>query len=226
MKLPLWATVFTVISVAILLGLGTWQVKRMQWKNQIIAELDSAYNSERPDRLELDKAKDRNFSYGLIAGIFMPDKALLIGPRTKDGKVGKDLIVPVRVHGQYDLLVNLGWTEETDISRLPIHHAKGKGIRVTGLTRKPEWNDFTSENSPEQDLWFRADINQIAKAKDLKSPYPFLLYAETASYKFDAAFPNNERWYPRNKHLQYALFWYTMALALIVIYVIRFIWKK
>lgn len=223
MKLSVWATVFTLIGIAILITLGTWQIQRLQWKNTIIAQLDSAYNNTRDAKLDLVQAEQQDFSFGHITGMFMPERAILLGPKTKDGTVGKDLIVPVRIDKKRDLLVNFGWTEARELGALPIHHAQGKPITISGLTRKPDWNSFTSNNSPEHDLWFKADINQIADAKDLKSPYPFLLYAETASYKFDSAFPNNERWYPRNKHMQYALFWYTMALALAAVYVFRFI---
>ena len=82
------------------------------------------------------------------------------------------------------------------------------------------------QSSSENDIWYRPDIFQIATEKDLKNPIPFMMYADSASQKFDAQFPNNTRWQPNNNHAQYALFWFSLAGALIVIYVLRFLKKK
>jgi len=215
MKLPFWATIFTLIGIIILCGLGSWQVKRLQWKTTIIEKLDEQY--AQPENSVINFENTQDFYYGGINGVFLPDKALLLGPKTKDGKIGKDLIVPLDLE-QGTLLVNMGWTDIQDKKNLPIHHLKGKRIKFSGLARKPDWNIFTSQNSPTNDLWFRADIQEIATVKELKETLPYILYAQSANYKFDAAFPNNERWYPRNKHRDYALFWFCMAFILAVVY--------
>ncbi len=44
MKLPIGATFFTAAGVAILLSLGTWQVQRLEWKNDIIERLNEGYD--------------------------------------------------------------------------------------------------------------------------------------------------------------------------------------
>lgn len=205
---------------SILAGLGTWQVKRLHWKDTIIAQLDEAYSKDTNTPPDFDK----DFSYGQVEGTFLAKKTILIGPRTRNGQVGKDVLVPIIMNDQTGLIVNLGWVPDGwDKQDLPIHHLDQKNIRFEGLTRKPDWNMFTSGNVPQQDLWFRPDINEIAKAKDLKNPLPVMLYAYTASYKMDATLPNHEKWYPRNKHLQYALFWYSMAAVLTAIYLLRFV---
>lgn len=218
----------TIIGVAILCGLGTWQLQRMAWKNGIIAQLDAAYGETTEDVASFSWAwspDNASFAFEKAGGVFRPDKAILLGPKTKDGKVGHHLIVPLAYRGK-TLFVDMGWTDVTEISDLPIHSARKKRVEFTGLLRQPDWNNFTPENSPENDVWTKLDLEGIAKAKDLPPPLPVMMYAETASYKFDAAFPNNERWYPRNKHLQYALFWYALAAALLAVFVIYARGKK
>ena len=36
----LWPTLFTIPAIITLLGLGTWQVQRMTWKNDVIARIE------------------------------------------------------------------------------------------------------------------------------------------------------------------------------------------
>ena len=223
-KLPFWATTLTLIGVITLISLGTWQLQRLAWKNDLIEQLNTAYESENSATLDLENINPDGFTYGRVSGTFLPHKAILLGPRTRNKEIGHDLLVPLKVSNR-TLIINMGWTKYS-LDELPIYHLKNKNVWFEGLVRTPKWNSFTPENVPAENLWYKADINEIAEVKDLKSPYPFVLRAENASHKFDAAFPNNERLMPNNNHMQYALFWFSLALSLIVIYVLRFIVKR
>jgi surfeit locus 1 family protein len=222
---PVLATFFTLLGVVILCTLGMWQVQRMDWKSDILAKLDAVYAASDAHPLDTADFKKGDFRYGAVTGVFMPDKALLLGPRTRGGEIGNDLVVPLRT-ASGTILVDMGWTATTDLARLPIHHVQGKKIRFEGLARIPAWNHFTPDNEPQQNRWYKPVIAEIAAAKNLENPLPFFLYAENASYKFDAEFPNNERWQPPNNHLQYALFWFAMAATLTIVYILRFVVKK
>ena len=224
MKLPFWATFLTLIGLCVLCGLGSWQLQRLTWKNDLISTLNKAYESPQHTPLDLQKITGSEFIYGQVDGIFMPNKALLLGPRTSNKEIGNDLLVPLQV-GQRTLLVNMGWTKHP-LDEQPIDHLQGKKVWFEGLIRTPKWNSFTPENIPEDDTWYSANIEQIAEAKALQAPFPFLLRAENASHKFDAAFPNNERLLPNNNHLQYAFFWFAMAGALASVYTLRFVFKR
>ena len=224
MKPPFWATLFTILGLFILCTLGTWQLQRLAWKNEIISKLESAYENVESTPINLEEITAGEFTYGRINGIFMPDKAILLGPRTSNKKIGNDLLVPLKV-GNGTLIVNMGWTSGP-LNEQPIHHLKGKKVWFEGLIRTPKWNAFTPENLPEKDAWYKADTKEIANAKGLNAPFPFILRAETASHKFDAKLPNNQRLLPNNNHLQYAFFWFAMAVTLASIYTLRFIVKQ
>lgn len=218
---PLLASILALIGIAILCGLGTWQLQRLAWKNDIISKLNTAYASKDAPAIESLAINEDDFIYASAEGIFLADKALLIGPKTHDNKIGHDLIVPLKLKDS-TLLVNMGWTDGA-LETLPIHHVNGKHVRVEGLARKSSWNAFTPANNPATNEWYKPDITEIAAVRNLENPLPVFLYAERASYKFDASFPNNERWHPNNNHLQYAAFWFTMAGILVVIFVLRFV---
>ena len=224
-KPPLIATLLTLVSVIILCSLGTWQIKRLAWKTEIIDNLNAAYkNQTDPQTFTPQSLNEQQFAYGTVTGIARPDKAILLGPRTFNKKIGHHLIIPI-IKDNKTYLINLGWTAHP-LDTLPIRHIKNKSFTVTGLARAPEWNSFTPENRPDQNLWYKPDIAEIATIKNLPNPAPYIIYADHINYKLDAQFPKHERWHPKNDHAGYATFWFSMALALLAIFYLRFMHTK
>lgn len=226
MRIPFRETLITVICVATLFALGTWQVKRLEWKNDIIQKLNAQYNDTARavpfDKLKLDDlAREHDpMAYGAVKGRLLRDQSILLGPRIEDGRAGFHLLIPVATENGRVLIVNAGWVNdlwqdniEDRLSTLP-----ASTVTLRGIMHKPDWSNFASNNSPANDMWFRADIEEIAAAKELESPYPFILYADHTDPALYDVKPHEEKWLPRNKHLQYALFWYTLALAMMGVY--------
>ena len=226
MKLPIGATFFTAAGVAILLSLGTWQVQRLEWKNDIIERLNEGYDraaSAPPiEQSQLDAwaTEEAPIGSGSIVGQLQRDKALLLGPKTEEGRIGYHLIIPVQLPDKHILLANVGWVSdlwqdnfEDRLSGLP-----QESILLSGAIHKPDWSSFASNNSPDNNLWFRPDISEIAKAKELENAYPYMMYVSHTDPELPDVKPHADRWLPRNKHLQYALFWYAMALCLAGVY--------
>jgi surfeit locus 1 family protein len=96
-------------------------------------------------------------------------------------------------------------------------------VRVSGLLRvpsqeKPGW--FIPDNRPDRDAWFWIDLPAMAAADGLANVAPFYIDADAA--------PNPGGWPKRgitplalpNDHLQYAITWFSLAAALMVIYVV------
>lgn len=226
MKLPLFPTVMTALCVAILIALGTWQMQRLHWKDSIIERLQAGYaaaeNAAPMTSAQLDAlaTEDMPLAYGAAQGKLLRDKAIFLGPRTLDGRIGYHLLAPLEMEGGRILIADLGWVSdmwkddpEERLALLPV-----ESLTLHGLIRKADWSSFTSNNSPENDLWFRADVVEIAKTKDLPAPYPFLIYVEDSSQALNDITMNERGWLPRNKHMQYALFWYALAGVLLIIY--------
>ena len=221
-KLPFWATLLTLLGVVTLCALGTWQIQRLQWKNDILNKLDAAYESPQTNP-DLSNLSSDSFTYGTMKGRFLFDKSILLGHSVQNEKPGRTLITPLDTE-QGTILINMGFIpNENPLDGHFLSASNNATISFTGIIRQPKWNSFTPQNTPDNDTWYRADINEIANAKELKSPIPFVLYADSASQKFDAKFPNNTRWQPNNNHGQYAFFWFTLAGALIIIYMLRFL---
>ena len=220
---PVAATCMMVIGVIILCGLGTWQLYRLDWKQGILAELDHAYSGDEQSPLPLTAMRvgEPSFAYGSVRGEMLVDRAFLLGPRVLNKEIGMSLMIPLRLDEGGIILVNMGWSDQ-DLSTLQEAFGSAQSVRVTGLVRKPYWSSFMPENMPEQDQWYRPDLEEIAAAKGLNDVMGYILYAFDLGGVKAEVFPRNERWSPKNNHAQYAAFWFSMALVLIGIYYLRF----
>lgn len=85
-------------------------------------------------------------------------------------------------------------------------HRRPAGKVVEGYLRSSELGGaFTPDNEPDKGVWFTADIPAIAAALGLKRVHPWRIVAG-----IPPELPND--------HLQYAITWYSLGLALVVIY--------
>lgn len=228
-KFPFLATIFTLIGVVILCSLGTWQVQRLQWKTDLLAQIEKE-NAKNPfdhQFLNQDLTQEKEgiiFLRGFVEGRFLHEREIAVGPRTYNGKSGYHIFTPLKIRGEaLTILVNRGWISYQGFENLqkPVNNQ----VSVAGSLRKPDWNMFTPKNNPAQDRWFRLNTEEIAKAKDLQNLSPFLLYAEAIKPPLSSEESNSgglifdaTAWQPRNKHFQYALFWYGMGFVLILVY--------
>lgn len=216
------------IGLATLVALGTWQYERLQWKEALIADLNAQYDalaakSSVITRTRLQQAlseQERPFLVDKAAGTFLRDKNVFVGPSSRNGTSGYDVIAPMRIDDG-TLLVHLGWIEAD--ARETLSLPRGSVI-VHGVARRPDYSSFTSKNSPANELWFQADIDQIAAARDIRNVAPLILYANDAQPAIEGIEMPAERWLPRNKHFQYMMFWYGMAAAWVAVFALA--WRR
>jgi surfeit locus 1 family protein len=221
----LWPTVFALPAVLLLLGLGIWQVQRLHWKEGLIAERRAA-TSAAPVPLPRGSAvsPDMEFRHVFARGVFLNDKEILVYASPRIGKAGFDVLTPLVETDGRIVFVNRGFVPVG--RRNPATRAAGEiagPVHVEGLLRlpprgKPNW--FVPDNDPGRNRWFWIDLPKMAAADGLKRVAPFYVDAD--------ARPNPGGW-PQggltrvrlpNNHLQYALTWFSLAVALLVIYVL------
>lgn len=224
-QLPLWATLFTLAGLALLCALGTWQLKRAAWKDGLIAQRD-AILAQPPApydgaRLRAVTAGDdaRFIAYITLQGAYLHDRAILIGPRTRQGETGHHLITPLELDDGTVILVNRGWTY-----RATVPPAARAAIKVTGHLRTPETpNRFVPANDPARHQWHSLDIPAMARHMGIPALSPYILYATAEDPAASPAIPHDLVTALPANHRAYALFWFTMALVLAGIYALRFL---
>jgi surfeit locus 1 family protein len=221
----LWPTVFTVPALLLLVGLGVWQIQRLHWKEGLIAARRAAVSAT-PVAAPETAAAARGLEFSPVAatGHFLNDKEILVHAISRQGAAGYHVFTPLVATDGRTILVNRGFVP-TALAN-PTKRAAGQlagTVRVVGLLRlpyatKPGW--FLPDNDPARGEWFWPDVKAIAAADHLARLAPFTIDADAA--------PNPGGW-PRggvtrltlpNHHLQYAVTWFSLAVALLVIYVL------
>lgn len=218
---PVIATLMTLCGVIVLCSLGTWQIQRLAWKEALLTDI-TAQNTKAPRPFtSRDLTTENEFQTGSLTGSFLNDKAIRIIPRTYDGKPGAHIITPFQLNSGEMILINRGWLANNAENIKP-----NSARKIQGMIRTPQKsNPFTPENNTARDEWYAIDYAQIAQAKEINHLIPIMMY-ESCKEGLDVQ-PN-----PcalslniNNNHAQYALFWFSMAGVLIVIYVLRF-WRR
>jgi surfeit locus 1 family protein len=225
------------VALAILIGLGTWQLQRRAWKEDLIAQIAArAYGEPGAIVPETDwaawRADQDEFRKVRVTGTFLhqfeaPVYGLAPGERQGAPLQGYYLITPLKLATGAIVMVNRGFvpTDLRDPARRPESLPSGE-VTITGLVRAPEArNSFTPDDDPARNQWFARDPQAIAAAHNLERVAPFLIDADGS--------PNPGGW-PRggqtpltlpNNHLQYAVTWFGIALTLIGVFA-AFAWRR
>jgi len=217
----LGSTVATVVVFAILLGLGTWQLVRLDWKTDLIAERTARLEAP-PIALPTEDAELDAVMWApvTLTGQFLHDQELLLAARSQRGNVGSHVLTPfVRNEGPV-VLVNRGWVP--DDRRDPSARAAGQlqgTVTIRGLvTPGAGRNAFTPDNDPATNFWLSVDYPAMSAAvgRDLQ---PVVIDADDTPNPGGFPLGGQTRLSIPNDHLQYAITWYLLALTLVVVYV-------
>lgn len=214
----LWPAVMTAAMLAVLLGLGTWQVERLHWKQALLARIALA---EAAPPIPLP-AEPQPFTKVAVIGRLRNDLSAQYGAEVHDTpsgpQLGSRLIVPLERQGAEPLLVDRGWVPST--RRQPISLPDGE-VTIEGYVRPGDrLGFFAATDNPAERLFYTLDPAAIGTALGLQRVAPFVLVA--------MGLPPPEHWpaparhlpRPPNNHLSYAITWYGLAFSLVVIFVI------
>lgn len=227
------ATVIALPAFAVLIGLGTWQLERLAWKAEIIAFREARLAAPAiplpadlaEDGLaEADLAENREALAALenrrvrVAGVLLHEREIYLAA-SRRGSVGFDVITPLRRADGTVVLVDRGWTPaaERDPARRPQGQVEGQ-VAVAGVVRLTGGRGwFTPDNDPARNYWFWLDLPAMTRFAGVDAP-PLVVVAGPAPNPGGLPIGKEARVELRNDHLQYAITWYALALALAVIY--------
>ena len=215
----------TVPGVVLLAGLGTWQVERLEWKTALIAERESRL--ARPVaalRRVPARVDDLDFRRVAVRGEYLHDREFHLLSRTSKGRVGVHVVTPLLLRptlsGIQVVLINRGWApnELADPGRRQAGQIEGL-VDIVGTARavsgRRGW--FAPENDPAAGIWHRVDIERMADVLG-STVAPFVVEADASPNPGGYPIGGQTRARPRNDHLEYAITWYALAVALVVVY--------
>lgn len=225
---PRWApSLAALLGVLVLLGLGTWQLERLEWKEALIAEYlarRAAPPVALPDPIGDPAALD-NRRVRLV-GRFLHDRELYLGARSYKDEVGFHVVTPFRLDDGRAVLVDRGWVPAA--RRDPARRAAGQvagTIALSGVARLGGWRGnalFRPANDPERNDWLWYDLPAIAARAGLENAVTSVyVAADPGAGPGDLPIAVAPQVNLRNEHLGYAITWYALAAALVVIYLLH-----
>ncbi len=227
MRLPFrptfWPTLITVPAILVMIGLSVWQVQRLHWKEDLIAERVQRTTAE-PIALPPEGANLSNLEFRRVAvtGTFDHSRELYLAARSQNGNVGFWIMTPLKTVTGETVLIERGWVP--DQLKLPERRPQGQlagTVTVNGILRLPQVKAyFQPENEPEKNTWFYIDPKQMAAAAGVQARTDLYLDAEKSDIPGIYPLGGQTRINLPNDHLQYARTWGLLALALAAVYVI------
>lgn len=228
-RFPVGLTVAVAIAFLILIGLGSWQVQRMQWKEQLLARIAATQKlPARPLSEVLARAaagEDVDFVRVSVKCLDPPlpqSRVLLYG--LKDGAPVWRPIAPCRIAtGGYGVIaIDRGTARDGGPN--PPQLTIANPTHVEGVLRRPEATTAiqrlagNAAQTDETGYFDRAAAQAAiaAQARTLTPPYMIVAERETPAPPFvtPAPLPLNIS----NRHVEYVITWYGLALALLGVY--------
>ena len=211
-------TIFFLFVSLLTLTLGCWQLYRLNWKNDLIDNINSSitnpdfFSQEIVDYNELTAVKLNNKYKAKNQPIFIESK-------TYQNKVGYHGIIPLFFNDEIYSVLNLGWfpdKNENDIEKIinKFNQKRDVTVYLRFLTSKK--NLFIPENNLASNTWFSINHDDLEKyfQDTIISPYYFVIL--DSEIKFDS----NPIVFLRNNHLNYSITWFLLSLSSIVMILI------
>ena len=217
--------ILTVTVFLILCKLGFWQLERAKQKQELLAQqsAERVSQTEFLARLNTGKLASLNFQTTQLDLELKTDFVWLVDNKIFNGQVGYDVVVPAQVKlSETIILVNLGWwPAPQQRSELPSIELPNE-IEINGLLKTTDLQQFTLSDVIEGDT-FPKRVQSVNVIIDFKyssgmTVKPVFLYADTNSV---AGHPQLYKpvVMPPEKHIAYAVQWFLLAFASLVVFV-------
>ena len=209
----------TLAMLGVLVFLGVWQLQRLAWKTSLLAAIDRAEAA--PAAMLTDHPEP--FAKVFVRGRFLTAVRGFYGAAVRDTgqgpRMGADLLMPIEREGASAVLVDRGWVPQLRDQAIPL---PAVDVSVEGYVRPA---DEPGLFSPRDDLaahhFYTLNPAAIGTALGVHNLAPFTLVALGARGPSEF-YPDPARRLPRpdNNHLSYAITWFGLAAALLVIFVV------
>lgn len=223
-------TVFTVVGIAILVGLGIWQIDRKTWKENLIATVTSRVSGaprDLPPRANWPRLVQADTEYTRVTfpAEFLEGQEALVytagSPFRPDvAGAGYWVFAPAQLAGGSIVVINRGFVPLDSKDRAAWAAPRGT-VDIVGVMRWPEQRGmFTPADDPKANVWYLRDQNAIAAANKWATNAPFFIDQEAPVPPSGLPKPGKLDVQLTDNHLQYAITWFGLALALAGVYLV------
>ena len=215
------------LALTVVVGLGLWQLQRLEWKEGVIAQIEGRTEREPitlAQAVALSKEPGgRRYLPVRVQGRFDHSQERYLYAISLEGEPGWHVITPLKTVDGDIVLVDRGFVPEA--FRDPGAREPGQFqevVDVTGLIRTPEEQGlFIPDNDAQANQWFSRDLGAMVDSmfpEGAVKVAPF--FVEVVASDVPGGWPKGgqTRLQLPNNHLQYALTWFALALCLVAVY--------
>ena len=209
MKNKLLFSIFVFFFISIFIALGSWQLVRLNWKNELLNKIDVSLKKE-PVDLMTNVPED--YLKIKTSGVIDFDKQIYLYSLNEKGLPGFNVVNPIIINNK-NFLLNRGWIPFNKKNTKEINIFDHKTILGT-LKKQTKASRFKPVNDVKDNYWFTLDRNDVFKYTN-KNFSPFIIYLNN----------NLELPKPRiitvnipNSHKKYAITWFSIALSIFLFY--------
>ncbi len=195
--------VLLVAGLATFVGLGVWQLQRLDWKQTVLDEIEAQIAGEAEPLPANPTPEAHRYQPVAIAGR-METGELHVLVSSRDYGAGFRIIAPFTTEDGRRILIDRGFV---------LNEAKGaeRSTGVMSLEGNLHWPDerdgYTPDDDPEGNWWYARDVSKMAATLNTD---PVLVIARTSTDPGIKALPVTTEGIP-NDHAEYAMTWFLMA---------------
>ena len=209
MKHKFLFSVFIIFFILVFIGLGTWQIVRLNWKNNLILEIE---NSLKNPPVELAQSNKENFLKIKTSGSIDFDKQIYLYNLNESGTPGFEVINPITI-GDENFLINRGWIpfEKKGAQEIKVFDQK----KIIGtLKLQGRKNIFKPDNDLVENYWFSLNREDVLKFTG-KNFSKYIIYLD-GNYQLPR--PKKITANISNNHKKYAMTWFSLAISILLLY--------
>ena len=209
MKNKLLFSVFVFFFILIFIALGSWQLIRLDWKNELLNKIDASLEKEPVD---LMTNVHEDYLKIKTSGIIDFDKQIYLYSLNEKGAPGFNVVNPIIINNK-NFLLNRGWISFDKKSSKEINIFDNKIILGT-LKKQIKASKFKPANDIKSNYWFTLDRNDVFEYTN-KNFSPFIIYLSSNS---NLPKPKIITIDIPNSHKKYAITWFSLALSIFLFY--------
>jgi surfeit locus 1 family protein len=225
-RFPWILTVFTAPALALLIGLGIWQVQRLHWKEGLIDQADVAATAPPAPIETVLAARDPEFRKALVVCPGLATAPFVELQSIHDGEVGTRLISVCRAPGvSTPFLIDRGFLADTVTTRPRVVDSTLPLSLLVELRRTPKAGGGMTPRT-ENNHFYARDSRAMAAALGAAKASEFTLFAlHSTNPEIEALNASAPPAAFANNHLGYAMTWFGLAIALVGFYV-ALVWRR
>ena len=202
-------SIFVFLFIASFIALGTWQIVRLNWKQELIKQIEVSFKDQ---PVNLSNHTHKNYLRIKTSGIFNFDKQIYLYNLNEKGEPGFDIITPIIIDNK-NYLLNRGWISFNKKNTKEINVLNSKTITGT-LKKQLKANRFKPKNNIIENYWFTLNRKDIFEYTG-KSFSPFVIYSNN---NLDIPKTKTITANISNNHKKYAITWFSLAFSVFIFY--------